>query len=353
MIPSFILRQELPALIEGLRAEYTVFVPERRGEHRNWARLSPTGPLEPANWAMGEPRTVEPLKAFVFAGRERVAVDFLDALPPAPGKAAVVGAKACDLRGLAILDKVFLEGEYIDPHYERRRRGTLVVSADCTSAGETCFCSALHGRPFPERGFDLNLSQTSGGFVAEAGSDRGKAVLGHFTLRGATPEEIEEREERRRKVTEEVRAKVRSSGMPDLDELEGVVEKGYQAPLWNEEALRCVECGACNAICPTCHCFLLADRTNAGHLARLRLWDSCLIKDFARVAGGANPRPRLAMRLRNRFEKKFDFFPKTSGLYACTGCGRCISACPGRIDIRKILRGLTEHVSQREPVPTG
>ena len=74
----------------------------------------------------------------------------------------------------------------------------------------------------------------------------------------------------------------------------------------------CVECGACNTICPTCHCFLLLDQLGDRDLVRYRLWDSCLIKDFAEVAGGANPRPHLWMRLRNRFEKKFDFFPKVS-----------------------------------------
>ena len=79
-------------------------------------------------------------------------------------------------------------------------------------------------------------------------------------------------------------------------------------------------------------------------MERLRIWDSCMIKDFARVAGGANPREKLWMRLRNRFEKKFDFFPKVAGEYACTGCGRCIQACPAKIDIRKVLKKLVDNV---------
>ena len=102
--------------------------------------------------------------------------------------------------------------------------------------------------------------------------------------------------------------------------------------------VECVECGACNMICPTCHCFLLVDQSADDKFQRLKVWDSCLMKRFARVAGGANPRKHLGERLRNRFIKKFDFFPEILGIYACTGCGRCIETCLGDIDIREVLK---------------
>ena len=127
---------------------------------------------------------------------------------------------------------------------------------------------------------------------------------------------------------------------------EGIIEKNYVAPLWEEEAQTCVECAACNMICPTCHCFLLYDQKKEDLMARFRVWDSCMLKSFARVAAGANPRPRLWMRLRNRFEKKFDFFPNVFNIFACTGCGRCISACPAKIDIRSVLRRLVDNVQK-------
>jgi Fe-S oxidoreductase len=88
---------------------------------------------------------------------------------------------------------------------------------------------------------------------------------------------------------------------------------------------------------------VLTDQQVGEQLCRFREWDACMLKDFARVAGGGNPRPQLWMRLRNRFEKKFDFFPQVADVYACTGCGRCISACPAQIDIRHVLKRLVEH----------
>ncbi|KPJ71536.1 MAG: hypothetical protein AMS14_09065 [Planctomycetes bacterium DG_20] len=101
-----------------------------------------------------------------------------------------------------------------------------------------------------------------------------------------------------------------------------------------------MECGSCNFICPTCHCFLLSDLERAGRFRRFKNWDACQYEAFARVAGGANPRPKRWERLRNRFDKKFDFFVTHVGEPACTGCGRCVEACPGRIDLREILKEL-------------
>ena len=144
--------------------------------------------------------------------------------------------------------------------------------------------------------------------------------------------------------TKQVMENLKINDIPHQDRFEGIIEKNFESEIWKEEAQRCVECGCCTIICPTCHCFLLYDQKNETSQARLRVWDSCMIKDYAQVAGGGNPRPKLWMRLRNRFEKKFDFFPKVAKVYACTGCGRCITGCPAKIDIRRVLRRLVNHV---------
>ena len=349
-----ISRENLFVLLRNLAEDYSVFVPVKKGENRFYKNYSDISSLleKTANGkgiklVVGEVRAFEPLKLFFLRARERVAVGFRDESPSSRQKPyCIVGAKACDLKGFKIQDKVFISEDYRDPFYIEQREDNLVISADCTSAIDTCFCLSLHGDPFPKENFDINLSEINAGFVVESGSERGESFITRnaslFHKPGASL--IAERDAQRKRVADGVRENITKHGIPDQDEFSGIIEKNYDAPLWKEEAEECVECGACNAICPTCHCFLLYDQQSEENLVRLRLWDSCMIKDFAKVAGGANPRPNLWMRLRNRFEKKFDFFPKVNDIYACTGCGRCISACPAKIDIRRVLKRLVENV---------
>jgi formate hydrogenlyase subunit 6/NADH:ubiquinone oxidoreductase subunit I len=327
-------------LFEDMGRTFEILFPVHRTSGSRYAtsRTAPIGEVE-----LGGVRTVDPVKAFFFQGRSRVA-DGFDGIPHAdsPRPFCILGAKACDLQGFRILDSVFMDPEYGDPQYRQLRESSLVISCDCTTALETCFCIALGLQPHPTDLFDINLSPVDGGFLAEAGSEKGRAVIvSHPGLFSQPPAGLSEaRDAARRSVEDMVGDHVSASGMPSGDSLTGRVMHHYDSGLWAEEASTCVECGACNTICPTCHCFLLYDQKNEKAWSRFRVWDSCLINDFARVAGGANPRERLWMRLRNRFEKKFDFFPKTGGMIACTGCGRCITACPGRIDIRTVLRRL-------------
>jgi hypothetical protein len=253
----------------------------------------------------------------------------------------VLGVKNCDLSALKIHDRVFLETEPADPVYAEARRKTILVSCDCTAARPVCFCPAVGEQPYPKAGFDINLAPIENGFVVEAGSPRGAELLKQAArlLTPAAPAALEARDRRRRALTEAVCAQTEQAGLPCGANLRAAVEKSLGNKLWDEFAKDCVECGACNLICCTCHCFLLADgKDQSGGCARVKQWDSCLYKNFATVAGGANPRRHRAERLYNRFEKKFSFFPEVLGIYACDGCGRCVEACTGKIDIRAVLK---------------
>lgn len=335
----YISTGNLFALLDKLRNDFKVYVPVKKGDQRFYREYAGRCP----DVVMGEVRAFEPLKAFFTRAREVVADGFKAEVPQSGGKPlAIVGVKACDLKGFAVQDHVFKDADSADPLYVRARRENLIISADCTCAIDTCFCLAMGVEPHPRADFDINLSEVNGGFAVEAGSDRGRAVIdANRSLFEETREaSTSARDEQRARVAREVEKNIADNEVPHQDQYEGMIERKYGSDLWADEAKTCVECGACNAICPTCHCFLLYDQKDERRMARLRIWDSCMIKDFARVAGGDNPRPELWMRLRNRFEKKFDFFPKIADVYACTGCGRCISACPAKIDIRKVLKRL-------------
>jgi len=339
----YIAQSDFARLLEELGGQYEVYMPVRKGGQRFYRRGADITP----DTVIGEVRPVEPLKAFFLNAREKVTESFSDAAPsPERKPACIVGAKACDLKGFKVQDFVFRSADLQDPFYVRAREQNLIIAADCTCAISTCFCLALDVRPYPEENFDLGLAEIRGGYVVETGSDRGRAITDQHSalFRSATQEQVDARNAQRARVKGEVEKNLAVNGVPMQNHFSGIIERSTDA-LWAEESKTCVECGACNTICPTCHCFYLYDQGDAQRMARFRMWDSCLIRDFARVAGGANPRPKLWMRLRNRFEKKFDFFPKVSDVYACTGCGRCVSACPAKIDIRKVLRKLANNAA--------
>jgi ferredoxin len=336
---AFLSQAHLFPWLDALQDTYDVYVPRKQGGLRFYTRYTvPTDDIEV--------RSTEPLKSFFTPPREKIAELFSPDIPPREHQPfAVVGVKACDLKGFLVQDQVFSNHGCPDPCYTRARDDNLIIAADCTQALTTCFCLAVGVQPYPESHFDLNLSEVTGGFVVEVGTVKGQLILDAYPdlFEEASAAALRERDTRRQQTVAQVQDAIDAAGVPAQEKYEGMIQRNYDAVIWQEEAKRCVECGACNTICPTCHCFVLTDQQVGEQFCRFREWDACMLKDFARVAGGGNPRPQLWMRLRNRFEKKFDFFPQVADVYACTGCGRCISACPAQIDIRHVLQRLVEH----------
>jgi len=339
---NYISFNDFTKFLESLKGDYEVYTSVKKDKQRFYKKYTDSE----NDLVIGEVRSFEPLKSFFTRGREKVAEGFKPDVPHSNSKPlAIVGVKACDLKGFKVQDHVFKNHDYADPLYNMARDKNLIISSDCTCSIDTCFCLAVGVKPYPQGDFDINLSQIKDGFVVEPGSQKGEQLIkkNSSLFKRASNNQLAEKKERRTEVAEEVEKNIKDNSVPKEDSLRGAVERNYKSNIWEEEAKTCVECGACNTICPTCHCFLLYDQKKNKGMTRLRIWDSCMIKDFARVAGGANPRDRLWTRLRNRFEKKFDFFPKTASIYACTGCGRCISACPAKIDIRKVLKRLVSN----------
>ena len=333
------------SFLDSIKKEYSIYLPVKKGNNRYYKEYKDIENNEEI--VLGEVRAFEPLKLFFFTSREKVAKDFNDNNNSISDKPkCIVGVKACDLKGFKIQDFVFNNKDFIDPFYLKNRENNLIISSDCTSVIDTCFCLSVGLKPYPEESFDINLSCLKNDYLVETGSEKGKILIEkNISLFTDVPRSmIENRKKNRDKIIEAVEKNIKSNKIPKQNQFKGIIEKNYKPKFWEDESINCVECGACNTICPTCHCFLLYDQKDGKKMERLRIWDSCMIKDFARVAGGANPRERLWMRLRNRFEKKFDYFNKVAEIYACTGCGRCVSACPAKIDIRDVLKRLVENV---------
>ena len=335
----FIDKPNLDRLIKSLSKIYSIFAPVKSDSGRFYKKVGDEG-LGGAT--IGEIRAVEPIKSFYFPARARIAEYFSKENPDKNEKPfAIIGAKSCDLESFRVMDYVYAQEPFRDPFYIAKREQGLIISSDCTCYGETCFCVAIGIMPYPLEGFDINLSEAEGGYIAECGSLKGEQILKEYfkLFQGAEPY-IGKREANRKRLKEDLLEHVKKSRIPQKDSIQNAFKGKFDSGLWEETAKTCVECGACNMICPACHCFILMDQKKDNGFERLRMWDSCLLMHFARVAGGANPRKLLGQRLRNRFDKKFNFFPDTIGKFGCTGCGRCTEACPGKIDIREVLSKL-------------
>ncbi|MFA6320982.1 MAG: 4Fe-4S dicluster domain-containing protein [Candidatus Omnitrophota bacterium] len=331
-----IAKKDLYDLFARLSPDYRVFVPYAKGERLHFGEFNPE---QENNIELGGIRQTQPLKSFINPAREKI----LDGKARDKRPLIIAGVKACDLSSLLVQDFVFLKGEVEDPFYAENRKNTIIIGNDCTYAKETCFCLAMEGSPYPQKNFDINLSPVNDYFIVDVLSEKGEKLVESFKMffKSCTATDLNQRQANREKVTREVQYFIDKRGTQNTAQIKGAVKKNYNlTQLWQDFASTCVECGACNLVCPTCHCFLLFDEKTAQGNKRFRMWDACMYNTFARVAGGANPRKHLYERLRNRFEKKFDFFPETINYFACTGCGRCIEACPGDIDLREVLKGL-------------
>jgi len=281
-------------------------------------------------------RTVESLKSYFFKFIESVSRD-----PQNNEQLTIIGARGCDLAALEVLDRVYTEGDFKDPFYSASRDRVTLISADCTDCGEACFCTLVSGQPYPTKLFDLNLSPHKNGYVAEVGSEKGKKILAdnQELFSEVANVSLQEKQKNRQKVVDLLAEKNKNYQIKlDLSEIH---KRNLENKIWKALTKDCVECSACNFICPTCSCFLLLDQKAE---ERYKVWDGCLKPGYTRVAGGANERGKLYQRLQNRYQCKFDYSNDRLGRFACVGCGRCIDGCAGKIDMRKIFVELEKQV---------
>ena len=245
---------------------------------------------------------------------------------------AFLGVRSCDLAAIGVQDRVFMGDLYTDPEYERRRGGAFVVAVNCGKAGNTCFCVSMETGPRARGGFDLALTELldEGGqrFLVEVGSERGEEVLAR--LGGERAGEQDELAARR--VSEECAAQMGRE--LDTDGIKELLYRNMEHPRWDEVADRCLTCGNCTLVCPTCFCSTIEDVTDlAGAEAeRVRQWDSCFMHEHSYIHGG-NVRSSPPSRYRQWMTHKLATWIDQFGTSGCVGCGRCITWCPVAIDI--------------------
>ncbi|MDQ7818034.1 MAG: 4Fe-4S dicluster domain-containing protein [Melioribacteraceae bacterium] len=286
-------------------------------------------------------RTVDPIKILFYLVRES-----MNSEKTRNTKRIIVGVKQCDLKALELTDIALINKNFIDPGYKHWRENTLIISSDCGEIGENCSCNLMDGKPYPGKGFDINISSIHDNYFLQAGSPGGEKFLvtmsshiGFETCKDVDTSEIQKKREKIFASLEERNSSLRMKR--DFINL-----KLSDLELWKDESTSCVGCGACTNICPTCYCLILNDETEAQEFMKVRSYDSCQWNGYARVAGGGTPRPKMFERFRNRYLCKYLYMKSNFGLYGCTGCGRCTEACPGKISFMKVVKNTAESFSE-------
>ncbi len=268
----------------------------------------------------------------------------LTEVEPEPARApryAFVGARSCELHAMGILDRVLLGGAHPDPADRARREDVFVVAVQCSQAASTCFCSSMGTGPTAESGFDIALTEVLEGprhyFVLDVGSERGAEVLGEL------PHARAAKEERDAASAAHARAAAQMGRELDVTDIRDLLYRNYENPRWDEVAERCLACGNCTMVCPTCFCTSVEDVTDlAGeHVERHQRWDSCFTVDYSYIHGGA-VRSSTRARYRQWMTHKLATWIDQFGSSGCVGCGRCITWCPVGIDITEEARAIRE-----------
>lgn len=292
-------------------------------------------------WANG-PQAIKP---HLFAPRETLWQVQRDANVPAcqmefsatlpkPTKRAILGVRACDLAALRLQDKHFLEGEYRDPYYAARREGLLLIAVNCSHPAETCFCHSTGDGPAAESGFDLRLDELEDGYVIAAGSDAGQALLGQLDLSAASQMQTQQAAQQLQAAAQQQRQ------LPSRD-LRTALFQELEHSRWDEVAQRCLSCGNCTSVCPTCFCHseqdvALLDGSRSEHV---RQWDSCFSQGHSYIHG-ITIRQETRQRYRQWLTHKLAGWHDQYGRSGCVGCGRCISWCPVGIDLTEEVAAL-------------
>jgi sulfhydrogenase subunit beta (sulfur reductase) len=259
-----------------------------------------------------------------------------------PPTYAFLGVRACELAAIAVQDRTFLSGSYVDPIYQKRRQAALIVAVNCTQAAPTCFCTSMKTGPRCTAGFDLCLTEIDGGFVVEVGSDRGNEVFVRLPTQPVAQMELDDAETVRQQAVDQITRKL------DTAEIRDLLLGNLDHPRWDDVAKRCLSCTNCTMVCPTCFCSSVVEVSDltGDHVERQRQWDSCFNIDFSRMTGGV-VRDDIRSRYRQWLTHKLASWHDQFGMSGCVGCGRCITWCPVGIDLTQEVAAIRE--SQPKP----
>lgn len=247
-------------------------------------------------------------------------------------KYAFIGIRACELEAVKIHDRIFTKGDFKNSYYTSLRQNSLFIAVNCSKAEKNCFCTSMNTGPEVRSDYDLLLTEINQNgshyFLLEVGSEKGEDIINELNFADAQENEINEKY----KVIENTKSQIEK--ILKTDGLKDALLKSFESPVWDDVAKRCLACGNCTMVCPTCFCMTVEDFTDLGRTSaeRIQKWDSCFTLEFSYIHGGSI-RVSVGSRYRQWLTHKFASWHEQFGSSGCVGCGRCITWCPVGIDV--------------------
>jgi len=329
-----ISKKDIAKLLNQWSREFAVFVPSKESGIATMARWD--GKDVTLDWYRN---TVIPKANFLPAMEEmfRFQKDkesYNIELPPDGGKQLIFGIRPCDARALAIIDANF-KNLYQDPYYLSRRDSAVLIGVGCINPSESCFCTSLGISPTESKDVDLMLTDIGDQFLIEEVTDKGKKLIAKASGLGEATKEDETRAKEMKETSyNKVTRKINTEGI-----VERLIACFDDQDFWEKIAAKCISCGICTLLCPTCYCFDINDELTKQQGTRFRSLDSCAFPVYTKMPM-ENPRAEKWKRVRQKVCHKYGFFPMSFNAIACTGCGRCIRLCPVNWDITQVLNNL-------------
>lgn len=323
-------KEKLAEVLSGL-GDYQVFAPALQGDVARFLEMK-----DPASVDLDCASTVVPPKELMFPETETLfkyrlgGTDIEPEVPDTGARRLVFGIRPCDAMAYTLVDNLF-SWDFPDPYYQNRRENTTLVGFACADPRINCFCPSLGGAPAGEKGLDALMFDLGEEMYVRTLTAKGDEFAKAAKLEAAGASESKAADEQASAAMEKIKRSIDTEGIPEK------LPALYDHPFWEQFSDRCLSCGICTFLCPTCHCFDIQDEAEGFDARRARMWDSCMFAEYTLHTSGHNPRPTRKERTRNRISHKYSYFPEHFGVIACVGCGRCTSNCPMNIDILDIL----------------
>ena len=252
-------------------------------------------------------------------------------------QSVLFGVRPCDAHSFVLLDKLFDQEKYKDAYYIEKRKSTTVISLACVKPPyATCFCTSVDGEPVSADGADILLTDIGDDYLVECITEKGEKLSSYFGDVKADAAADAKKAEIAVKAKEAITSKI------PAHEIKPILDKNFDNSFWSTIHGKCLACGTCTYMCPTCHCFDISDEVKGSDGIRLRSWDSCMFPLFTKETSGHNPRTSQKERWRQRTMHKFKYYVDMFGVISCVGCGRCVMSCPVNIDIRKVVEDISK-----------